>query len=508
MFKTLPTAFMVLAAGLSIGADWPQWGRDATRNAVSPEKGAPVSFQFTGEGKGALGAGVIWEARLGTMTIIPPVVADGLVWIGTNAREPAGPFLANEWDGGVLMCLRESDGKVLWQHRSPRRRGKDKDGQWFFDFGRSALGSAPLVEGERLWYVNNRNEVVCFDIGPLRRGTGTPTVVWKLDLREQLDVFPRLPIMQSGFAASVAGYKDKLYAVTHNAADAYNGPGVPKPDAPSLVCLDKATGKVLWSDNSPGRNIIDCQISSPLVAEINGRAQVIVGQGDGWLRSFDGVTGRRLWQCDLNAKDAVYQYQGGTRNYPVATPVLYRGRVYIATGRQVEEEGGFGCLYCIDPGREGDVSAELEAGPKKGRPNPNSAVVWRTPATMPVELRNALQLPAGRRHYFGRTVASCTVHDGLVYAVEFDGLLFCFDADNGKTYWIEDLRARLRGQPLWLDGHVYVVADDIYIFAHGRAKRPVATIDSTQAMRTGLVFANGTLYVTTDATLYAIRKPK
>jgi hypothetical protein len=35
-----------LAAPLTFSADWPQLGRDNTRNAVSPEKGAPLHWQI------------------------------------------------------------------------------------------------------------------------------------------------------------------------------------------------------------------------------------------------------------------------------------------------------------------------------------------------------------------------------------------------------------------------------------------------------------------------------
>ena len=55
--------------------------------------------------------------------------------------------------------------------------------------------------------------------------------------------------------------------------------------------MDKRTGQVLWTDNSPGANVLHGQFASPLVAEIAGRAQVIVPQGDGWVRSYDALTG-------------------------------------------------------------------------------------------------------------------------------------------------------------------------------------------------------------------------
>jgi hypothetical protein len=162
---------LTVALAGALAADWPQWGRDATRNAVSPEKGAPIDFQLPyDDGKLVKPArGVAWKADLGSRTLGTPTVADGLVWIGTNAREPAGNVPAKEWDGGVLMCFSESDGKLLWRHRSPRLTANH-----FEDFSDAALGAAPLVEGDRLWYVNNRCEVVCFDIAPLKKGTGEP----------------------------------------------------------------------------------------------------------------------------------------------------------------------------------------------------------------------------------------------------------------------------------------------------------------------------------------------
>jgi outer membrane protein assembly factor BamB len=514
MTRLAPTSLLLLAAGTLTAADWPQWGRDTTHNAVSPEANAPLDFAFPTEEdeKRTPGRNIAWRAELGSMTVTPPVVADGLVWVGTNAREPADDKIpAKEWDGGVLMCFREADGKLLWNHRTPRLTTS-----FVNDFPRSALGSCPLVEGDRLWYVNTRNEVVCLDVGPLKRGTGLPTEVWKLDTIKQLGVFPHRPLMQGGFGASVAGYKDRLYVVTHNGVDEGHIT-VPAPNAPSLVCLEKATGKVVWSDNSPGKNILKCQISSPLVAEVSSRALVIVGQGDGWLRAFDTATGKLVWKCDLNPKDSVYDLGGTrTRNYVVATPVLYDGRVYVAPGQNVEHAGGIGCLYCIDPARDGDVSLDLDAGPKKpGKPNPNSAVVWHTRGPIPADVpgilvgKNKWDRLRDREYLFGRAIAGCTIHDGLLYAADVEGYFFCFDARTGKVYWVEDLKGMVCGQPLWADGKVYAVTDgELFVFAHGKQKKLLRRVEVDGWVRPGPVFANGILYITTHNILYAIRSPK
>ena len=90
-----------------------------------------------------------------------------------------------------------------------------------------------------------------------------------------------------------ASYKDWVYVTTGNGIDYASGK-VAAPDAPSLVCFHKDSGKVVWRDNSPGKHILEGQWSNPLVCEVKGRAQVVVAQGDGWLRSFDPATGK-IW---------------------------------------------------------------------------------------------------------------------------------------------------------------------------------------------------------------------
>jgi outer membrane protein assembly factor BamB len=275
---------------------------------------------------------------------------------------------------------------------------------------------------------------------------------------------------------------------------------------------------VVWTDNSSGKNILEHQISSPLVVEVGGKPQVIVGQGDGWLRAFDATTGKLVWKCDLNSKDAVWEIGGsGNRNYVLATPIFYDNRIYAATGLQVEASDGPAALYCVDPTKEGDVSRELDAGPKKGKPNPNSAVVWHTPHDVPkdaprieVGTKKKRDLLRSRDHYFGRSIAGCVAHDGLVYAADVYGLLYCFDAKTGKLYWADDLMTSVRGQLLWADGKVLAATEsgELFVYAHGKERNRLATIEAESMFLSGPVFANGTLYLTSKNTLYAIRSTK
>ena len=85
---------------------------------------------------------------------------------------------------------------------------------------------------------------------------------------------------------------------------------MPHVDAPSFICLRKKTGEVLWTDNSPGLNILHGQWSSPAYGVLGGVPQVIFGGGDGWLYGFaaEGENGKSklLWKFDCNPKDSKY----------------------------------------------------------------------------------------------------------------------------------------------------------------------------------------------------------
>ena len=83
------------------------WGGTAVRNMVSFMKGIPTTWDVQS------GKNVKWVASLGSQTYGNPVVANGVVLVGTNnelARDPK-----QGGDRGVLMAFRESDGEFLWQ---------------------------------------------------------------------------------------------------------------------------------------------------------------------------------------------------------------------------------------------------------------------------------------------------------------------------------------------------------------------------------------------------------
>src|SRR5262245_444766 len=177
-FRLLCLSLLLACCSLRVmAADWPMLGRTSSRNAVSPEKDAPLFWQCaTRDANGQLlqpARNIKWTAQLGSLTYGDPVVSDGLVWVGTN-NDGLDPD--DKTDASVLICFRVSDGKRLYKYRSPRRQP-----EYTHDAPHLSMACSPLVERDRLWFTTNRCETVCLDIAPLLSGEGEPRVAWKVD---------------------------------------------------------------------------------------------------------------------------------------------------------------------------------------------------------------------------------------------------------------------------------------------------------------------------------------
>src|SRR5262245_12826332 len=280
-------------------------------------------------------------------------------------------------------------------------------------------------------------------------------------MMRELNVFPHNKAMCSPVVVG-----DLLFVVTGNGVDE-NHINVPRPDAPSFICLNRKTGRLVWESNLPGPGILHGQWSSPAYGVIRGIAQVIFGGGDGWLYSFDPLTGKLLWRFDANPKDASWEIGGkGTRSDFIACPVIYNERVYIGLGQDPEHLEGVGHFWCIDPaGKEGDISLELVTDgttfPPKTRPNPNRSVAWH--------FGGEDKRPFARRDYvFSRTMSNACIVDDVVYISELAGYVQCLDAKTGKRYWSHDTRSNIWGSCFYADGKVFVGNEDgdIYVFRH------------------------------------------
>jgi outer membrane protein assembly factor BamB len=454
------------------GRAWPMLGGTPQRNMVNTiDRNLPTEWSVAKSGP----KNVKWIAEIGTRGYLPPAIAGGKVFLGTNNGKPRDPLIKGA--RGVMMCFREVDGQFLWQivHDMPPPEIvtlAKEDG----------LLSTPVVEGNRMYYLAPAAELVCADTDG--------KVIWRLDMMKDLGVSP---CYVSYCAPLIVG--DLVFTLTGNGrigGDQDNR--LPAPQAPSFVAVNKTTGKLVWKDSSPGDRIMEGQWANPAYAEVNGKPQVIFPGGDGWLYAFEPATGQLIWKFDCNPKGSLFKPGGrGTRNYLMA-PVVHDNKVYTGIGQNPENGSDISHIWCVDITRRGDLSAELE----KGQPNPNSGVIWKF---------GGKAAPGGPRDFtFGRTISNCAIHEGLLFAAELDGFLHCLDVRTGQHYWEEDLKSAVWASPLWVDGKIYLGDDQgtVHIFAHGKEKKVIAKIEMDEGMKAAPVVANGVLYLVGDRHLYAI----
>ena len=373
-------------------------------------------------------------------------------------------------------------------------------------------------------------------------------VVWRFDMMKELGV------SQHNMAnCSMLTADGMLFVCTSNGLDETHT-NLPAPDAPSFLAMDRDTGKVLWTDNSPGKNILHAQWASPSYGVFAGQPQVIFPGGDGWVYSFDprgdGQGGSKLlWKFDGNPKESKWILGGrGTRNNIIAFPAIYDGLVYITMGQDPEHGEGNGRLWCINPaGRTGgvDVSAELavylqgEPVPhrriqavdvsqgERAIPNPDSAVVWH--------YSERDQNGDGEIDFeeeFHRSMSIPVIKDDVLYTADFSGLFHCLNAKTGEVYWTYDMLSACWGSPLLVDGKVFIADEDgdILVFRHvPDPKTAMQRIDTKRetieyvpvngrrtceiinefnignSVYMTPIVANNVLYIATKNTLYAIQ---
>ncbi len=439
------------------------WGGAPDRNMVSD-----TSARLPLEWDVRSGNNIRWVAALGSQTYGNPVVAGGRVFVGTNNEALYDQEITG--DKGVLLAFDAATGAFQWQMVSDKlASGRVND--WPFQ----GVCSSPLVEGDVLYYVTNRGEVLALDTEGLANGNDgydgetyrTPRdgdILWKFDMMEEIGSFPH-----NMSNSSPVSYGNLLFVNTSNGQDETHA-NIPSPRSPAIIALDKRTGELVWEQNHVGENILHGQWSSAGVAEVDGVVQVIMGEGDGWVRGYMAESGDLLWSFDTNPKDSVWPR---TRNNVISTPVIVNDRLYIANGQDPEHGEGIGHLYAIDGARRGDIT-------ESGR-------VWHYDA-----IRRSISTPA--------------VQDGIVYMPDFSGFLHALDIVTGEPHWVHDTFAAVWGSPVIADGKLYLGDEDgdVVVLRPGPTEEVLAEMNMGSSVYSSVVPANGTLYIASRNQLFAI----
>ena len=528
------SSFLGVIAGLGLAltaaaSDWPQLAGSHSKNMVAEAHNLPATFDpgdkdaQKGEIVVSTAKNVKWGVRVGSIAYSVPTVVGGRVFIGTG-----------ESGRGIFKCLDAATGQTLWLYAAPYRKlPAQVDKGWNFMLGRITpnLGicATATVDGDRVYFVNHRCEVLCLDAhggtnlieAPTLTGTNAtgatapaPTVraaklLWSFDLWD----YGIRPADACNGSPLVDG--DLLYVSTSNGVDrdadiayADDRPS-PAPAAPNLIVLDKKTGRLVAADDAQhiGPNLMHGEWSTPSMGTVGGRKMIFFGGGDGVCYAFEALRSvpdqpvklKTVWSFDCNPPE--YKQFGGlswAAHYSlgdkrlkqslnkqsessfvgmseiIGCPVIYKDRVYVAIGRDPEHGRGRGALWCIDASRHGDVT--------------QSGKLWC---------------------YQGLDRSLCTVSiaDGLLYVADVAGRLHCLDAASGRPLWIHETESVVWGSTLVADGKVYLpTAKYLWVLAAGKDKRVLQRINLGASVWATPVAANGVLYVASKNYLWAVKK--
>ena len=490
--------FCVEFAGIALAGDQPQWGQKYTRNMVSAEKGLPESCDIE------TGKNLKWSVPVGG-AYGSPIVAEGCVFIGSNNEECRDPRF--QGDHGVLLCLDKKDGSLRWQFARPRM-----EGDIYRDWVRVAFCSPPTVDEGRVYVVTNRHEVACLDVDGMSDGNDGPfldekklfaseaaaeatppsatdfDVIWMVDLLT-LDGVKTYPHDAAHGSILVDG--PYLYLNTSNGVDNTHRK-IRAPDAPSLIVLEKATGRLVAKDvERMGPRIVHASWSSPSLGEVNGQRLVFFGGGDGVCYAFKALDPKaipqkvvpleKVWQFDCDPdgpKENVHLYMGNRQESAsniLSMPVFADGKVFVTYGGDVWWGKREASLVLIDPTGQGDVT--------------KSAKIWSYPLQ-----QHCCTTPA--------------VHDGLVFVADSDKTLHCVDQQSGEVYWTANLGRECWGSPLVADGKVYIGARNgkLWVFGASKNKQEIGMIRLKGQISATPAASDGTLYINTLDWLYAIQQ--
>jgi outer membrane protein assembly factor BamB len=539
---------LALFGSTAPAADWPQWGGSDGKNMVSEEKGLPDSF-VPGE-KDPQGAGikmettknVNWVARLGGLTCSTPTVAGGKVFIGTMRDEQ-----------GVFLCLDEKTGKTLWQWVAAARPVPATIDGRRFEFGRfpKQLGicSTAAVDGDRVYIVTQRLEVLCLGTSGRPKGSGasapaadppegaagkTPAdppakgkgekapgekapwpepereadVVWMFDIWN-LGVRP-----SDACDCSVVVRGDLVYALTANGTDRQAEVGAhdefrkcPAPTAPNLIVLDKKTGRLAAVDDvliAP--RMLHGQWSSPALGQVGGKTLVFFGGGNGICYAFGApsrggdmpVFLKKVWSCDCDPPE--YKACGGM------DMILHYGLGDRRRSDSLNKAGdgtfvGMSEIIATPVFHQGRVYVAIGRDPEHGR---GRGALWCIDASKTGDITETGRVWC----YQGldRSLSTVSIADGLLYVSDVAGRLHCLDAETGKVQWVHETNSKVWGSTLVADGKIYMPTDKgLFVLAAGKEARPLGKINLGAPMWASPVAANGVLYVASTRYLWAVQ---
>lgn len=518
--------------------------------ASETEKGLPDWYALGGSNLDAAAMkNIKWVAKLGACTCGSPIVSHGRVFIGTQGESS---------DDDILLCLDEQTGRELGRFHCRRPPGRGE--HW-------GVCSTPTVEGDRLYFVTPYGQAVCVNLASWLTAHATASapesdrhVVWKYDMVEKLRA-------EQDHAASCSPLVlgDFVYVCTGNGR--FKNTQRPfYPLTPSLIALDKHTGQLVARDDEQiGEQLWRGQWSSPSLAMVNGKAQILFATGNGLCYGFEPVDpavpvaadqwitetlrGPIVYYIDVEGKDiaGLTPAQYAKRHHvlapqakpalplefrysikmPMTTPIDSVPRAKVPDVPILKKVWWFDCLtpeYRNAPfyarGSKGDgkihpcdiiatpvfyrnrVYVAIGGDPQHGSKNSRGRLVCFDATKTGDVTRSGFLWSYDK---LNATLTTVAIADGLLFVIDEAAVVHCLDADTGHKYWTYELksdRGLLTSALVVADGKVFVGKSTL---AASKTLKVLSTIDSRAATSCSTpCVANGVLFTVHGRRLWAV----
>ncbi len=305
----------------------------------------------------------------------------------------------------VLFCLNAETGEKQWEFAS-----HDFLSDVVYD--RYSIGS-PVVDAQtgQVYYLSTPGILYCF------KPDGK--LVWHVSMAER---YGRNTYPNGRTGAPVI---DGDLVITRGVTNNWGGEGPPND---RFYALDKFTGELVWS-STPGVGppfLKDSSVSTPFVATVGGKRVFFSGTGDGNIVCINARDGTPIWR---------YQYCVGGIG---SSTVMHKDGLIAIHGLEQPP----GSPYGSDQGAITMLKLDGKTtAPKPGEPGApfygQDSVVWRNKV---VAFTSSPVLVGDRIFQTGDT-----------------GLLYCFNAKDGKTIWEKKLAPdQIHASPAYGDGKLYV----------------------------------------------------
>jgi outer membrane protein assembly factor BamB len=199
-----------------------------------------------------------------------------------------------------------------------------------------------------------------------------------------------------------------------------------------VLALDQKTGKTLWRTergidfkdlDANGKVKLDGDMRKAFatcrVAALDGIPQLL-SQGANAMYSYDPATGAELWRVEERSSQAA-----GTR------PVVGLDTVFVPSGWTP------GQVLAIHPGKKREV---IDANSRE-KPETQLQIVWKSKKCVPKK-------------------PSLIFYEGLLFAIDDNGVATCWDAAKGSVLWNERIGGNYSASPILADGHLYFLSEE------------------------------------------------